>query len=173
MQDERQAVGLEKKTEFRSPLVTTLARFVRSVGICVHAADLPILAAFPGLDIEYGAVLIDESRLIHPGNILHEAGHIAITDPIVRMEKKLSPTGGEELSSLAWSYAATKYLGFEAELVFYDGSYKGWDSGLVSNFAEGRYIGVPLLQRYGMAFDPVRAKAMNVDPFPHMVKWLR
>jgi len=160
-------------TRFSDPLVQTLADFVRSIGIQVYAADLPVLASFPGLDIEYGAVLIDESRLIHPGNILHEAGHIAVTDPRVRNERKLSPTGGEELSALAWSYAATVYLGFEPELVFYPGSYQGWDVPLLEGFAEGRYVGIPLLQRHGMSYDANRAPAMGLQPFPHMVKWLR
>ena len=162
-----------KESEFSSELVTTLAELVRSVGIPVHVADLPQLASFPGLDIEYGAVLIDESRLIHPGNILHEAGHIAVTDPAVRNERKLSPTGGEEVSTLAWSYAATLYLGFEPDLVFYPGSYQGWDIPLLEGFAEGRYIGIPLLQRYGMSYDAKSAATIGVRPFPHMVKWLR
>jgi hypothetical protein len=36
----------------------------------------------------------------------NEAGHIAMTDPGKRTALRLTPTGGEELSAMAWSYAA-------------------------------------------------------------------
>jgi hypothetical protein len=146
---------------------------VRSVGIDVRAATLDAKTLFPGLDIRHGAVLVDETRLVHPGNILHEAGHIAVTDPAVRNAETLSPTGGEELATLAWSYGAALHLGFGAELVFYPGAYQGWDTSLIENFAAGRYIGVPLLQRFGMALDPKMASQSGVDPFPHMLRWVR
>jgi hypothetical protein len=158
---------------FADPLTERLAAFVRGVGIEVNAAVLNEPTVFPGLDIRYGAVLVDESRLIQPGDILHEAGHIAVTDPAKRMDERLSPTGGEELSALAWSYAATRYIGLDAELVFYPGSYQGEAPALIENFTEGRYIGVPLLQRYGMSLEPRRAAERGVEPFPHMLRWVR
>jgi hypothetical protein len=158
---------------FADPVAEQLATFVRSVGIDVRAATLDADTLFSGLDIRHGAVLVDATRLVHPGNILHEAGHIAVTDPAVRNAETLSPTGGEELATLAWSYAAALHLGFGAELVFYPGSYQGWDTSLIENFAAGRYIGVPLLQRYRMALDPKMASQSGVDPFPHMLRWVR
>src|SRR4051794_5948172 len=100
---------------FADPLPGKLAAFVRGVGLAVKPAVLAEPTLFPGLDIRSGAVLVDESRLRQPGDILHEAGHIAVTDPAKRMDERLSPTGGEELSALAWSYAATRHLGLEAE----------------------------------------------------------
>src|ERR1044072_5907349 len=141
---------------FADPLTEKLAAFVRGVGIAVKPAMLAEPTLFPGLDIRYGAVLVDESLLVQPGDILHEAGHIAVTDPARRMNERLSPTGGEELSALAWSYAATRALGLDAELVFYPGSYQGEATALIANFAERRYLGVPLLQRYGMSLEPDR-----------------
>jgi len=71
---------------FADPLTEKLAAFVRGVGIAVKPAVLDEPTLFPGLDIRYGAVLVDESRLRQPGDILHEAGHIAVTDPAKRME---------------------------------------------------------------------------------------
>ncbi|MBV9958362.1 MAG: hypothetical protein JO360_08075 [Acidobacteria bacterium] len=158
---------------FSDPLVTKLADFVRSVGIGVEACSIDWKSRFPGLDIRQGAVLVDESRLLHPGNILHEAGHIAVHDPVRRCEPKFSPTKGEEMSALAWSYAAAMHLGLGAELVFYPGSFTGWATALVENFVEGRYLGVPLLQRYGMAVEPRLAAERGVQPFPHMLRWVR
>lgn len=158
---------------FSDPLVIKLVTFVRSIGLEVHACTIDWKTQFPGLDIRAGAVLVDESRLIHPGNILHEAGHIAVHDPASRSHPKFSPTQGEELSALAWSYAATVHLGLSAEVVFYPGSYTGWATALVENFAEGRYIGVPLLHRYGMAVEPRLAQEGGVAPYPHIIRWLR
>ncbi len=66
---------------FANPLTEKLAAFVRGIGIEVRAATLDEPTFFPGVDIQYGAVLIDEARLKHPADILHEAGHIAVTDP--------------------------------------------------------------------------------------------
>jgi hypothetical protein len=158
---------------FQDPLVMKLASFVRSVGIDVKASPVDWKTLFPGLEIRAGAVLVDESRLVHPGNILHEAGHIAVHDPARRHEPKFSPTKGEELSALAWSYAAAVHLGLGSELVFYPGSYHGWDTTLVEIFAEGRYVGVPMLQRYGMAIEERFAAERGLKPYPHMLRWVR
>ena len=84
---------------FSDPLTAKLAAFVRGVGIEVHAVALPDSTFLAGLDIRCGAVLIDESRLQYPGDVLHEAGHIAVTDPQLRNQPKLSPDGGDELAN--------------------------------------------------------------------------
>lgn len=158
---------------FSDPLVMKLVTFVRSIGIEVQACPINWKTQFPGLEIRAGTVLVDENQLIHPGNILHEAGHIAVHDPAHRQQPKFLPSKGEELSALAWSYAATVHLGLSSELVFYPGSYHGWDTSLVENFAEGRYIGVPLLQRYGMAIEERFATQRGLKPYPHMLRWVR
>jgi hypothetical protein len=158
---------------FSDPMVIKLATFVCSIGIEVEASIIDWKTRFPGLEIREGAVLVDEGQLIHPGNILHEAGHIAVHDPSRRSHRTFEPTKGEELGALAWSYAATVHLGLGAEVVFYPGSYTGWATALVENFAEGRYLGVPLLQRYGMAVEPRLAAERGVEPYPHMIRWVR
>ena len=101
---------------FADPLVTKLATFVQSLGIEVQACPIDWKTQFPGLEIRAGAVLVDESQLIHPGNILHEAGHLAVHDPAKRSHPKFSPKKGEELGALAWSYAAVVHLDLGAEL---------------------------------------------------------
>jgi len=162
-----------KSDMFSDPLVIKLVTFVRSIGIEVQACIIDWKTQFPGLDIRAGAVLVDERQLLHPGNILHEAGHIAVHDPARRSDPRFSPTPGEELSALAWSYAAAVHLGLSAEVVFYPGSFTGWATALIENFGEGRYLGVPLLQRYGMAIEPRLALDGGVEPYPHMMRWLR
>jgi hypothetical protein len=158
---------------FSDPLVIKLTTFVRSTGIEVQACRIDWKSRFPGLDIRADAVLVDESRLIHPGNILHEGGHIAVHDPARRSHPMFSPTKGEELGALAWSYAAALHLGLSAETVFYPGSFAGWATALIENFSQGRYLGIPLLQRYGMACEPRLARERGVEPYPHMLRWVR
>lgn len=89
---------LERNPEFFSDsLVMKLVTFVRSIGIEVQACPINWKTRFPGLEIRSGAVLVDEKQLIHPGNILHEAGHIAVHNPARRKEPKFLPSRGEEL----------------------------------------------------------------------------
>jgi hypothetical protein len=158
---------------FTDPLTERLVAFVRSIGIEVRTATLPEKTVLPGLDIRDGAILIDEARMTHPGDILHEAGHLAVTDPARRNAPQLSPTPAEEMTSIAWSYAALRYLELDPAIVFHDRGYKGGAAALIENFTAGNYFGVPLLQFYGMAVEPKRAAAIGVEPYPHMLRWLR
>jgi hypothetical protein len=158
---------------FADPLTERLVAFVRGIGIDVRTATLPDKTFLPGLDIRHGAILVDEERLTYPGDILHEAGHLAVTDPAERNAPVLSPDGGDELTSIAWSYAALRYLELDPAIVFHDRGYKGGAAALIENFTAGNYFGVPLLQCYGMAVEPRRAAETGVEPYPHMLRWLR
>jgi hypothetical protein len=158
---------------FADPLTERLVAFVRGIGIDVCTATLPGKTVLPGLDIRHGAILIDETRMTHPGDILHEAGHLAVTDPLIRDAPTLSPTPAEEMTCIAWSYAALRHLALDPAIVFHENGYKGEAPSLIENFTAGRYFGVPMLQYYGMAAEPKRAAAIGVDPYPHMLRWLR
>jgi hypothetical protein len=161
---------------FLNPLIYTLTAFVESIGIRAVAASSVAQTVFPGLDIQHGCVLVDEARVIYPGDILHEAGHLAVTDPQRRNAARLTPSGGDELSALAWSYAAALHLKLDPAVVFYPSSYHGSGSALLENFAAGRYIGVPMLQRYGMtvaARPTAKPSDKSDNHYPHMRKWLR
>jgi hypothetical protein len=158
---------------FADPLIERLVTFVRGIGIDVRAATLPEKTILPGLDIRHGAILIDETRMTHPGDILHEAGHLAVTDPDERNAPTLSPTPADEMTSIAWSYAALRHLALDPAVVFHDNGYKGGAAALMENFTAGCYFGVPLLQLYGMAVEPSRVAETGVEPYPHMLRWLR
>src|SRR5579859_3574355 len=106
------------------PLAAKLAGFARAIGIEVGAADLTEPTILPGLDIRGGVILIDEARLLYPGDILHEAGHIAVTHPDERHQPSLSPTPGDEMATLAWSYAAACHLEIAPEIVFHADGYR-------------------------------------------------
>jgi hypothetical protein len=158
---------------FSDPLTQQLATFVRGIGIDVKAAVLQEPTFVPGLDIQYGAILVDQPRLTYPGDILHEAGHIAVAAPQSRKEPRLSPDGGDEMAALAWSYAAARHLKLDPSVVFHSGGYKGGSPALIENFAAGNYLGVPLLQFYGMTVESRSAAARGAKPYPHMLCWLR
>ena len=158
---------------FADPLTERLVAFVRGIGIDVRTATLPEKTVLPGLDIRHGAILVDEARMIHPGDILHEAGHLAVTAPAERNAPQLSPTPADEMASIAWSYAALRHLALDPAIVFHEEGYKGGAASLIENFTAGRYFGVPTLQFYGMAVEPRRAAAVGAEPYPHMLRWLR
>jgi hypothetical protein len=158
---------------FADPLTERLAEFVRGIGIDVRTATLTADTILPGLDIRDGALLVDEARLAHPGDILHEGGHLAVADPAERNAPQLTPTGGDELTAIAWSYAALRYLDIDPAIVFHPEGYKGDAKSIIENFTAGQYFGVPLLQLYGMSCEPRQAAEKGVMPFPHMLRWLR
>jgi hypothetical protein len=158
---------------FADPLTEKLAAFVRGVGIEVRAAALPDPTLLPGLDIRHGAVLVDEPRLTWPGDLLHEAGHVAVAHPDERRQPTLSPTPSDEMTTIAWSFAAARHLDLALDILFHPDGYKGGASSLIENFTAGCYVGVPLLHSYGMAVEPRQAAALGVAPFPHMLRWLR
>jgi hypothetical protein len=156
---------------FTNPVAEKLAAFVRSIGIHVRAARLDEPTFLPGVEIRSGTILVDESRLTYPGDILHEAGHIAVMDPAVR-HQPVTADAGEEMAAIAWSYAAACTLEIEPAIVFHTG-FKGGGPNLVENFTAGRYIGVPMLHWHGMSIEPRQAIAAGLDPYPLMLRWLR
>src|SRR5580658_6016442 len=162
------AVTMSAAPRFADPLTERLAAFVRGIGIDVRAATLAEKTFLPGLEISRGAILVDEARLSHPGDLLHEAGHLAVTDPAERSAPTLSPSPGDELTAIAWSYAALRRLDLDPAVVFHAEGYKGGAESIIENFTAGCYFGVPLLQLYGMSCEPHQAAAKGVAPYPHM-----
>lgn len=157
---------------FSDPLVEKLAAFVRGVGIEVRAQVIDVPTFLPGIEIRGGALLIDEAKLAYPGDILHEAGHLAVADPAKRNSAPVSNDPGEEMAASAWSYAAARKLEIDPAIVFHK-AFKGGGPSLVENFNAGHYIGVPMLQWFGMSVEPRQAVARGVDPYPHMLRWVR
>lgn len=160
-------------TMFADPLTERLAAFIRGVGLYVRPAILASDTFLPGLDIRDGAILVDEDRLAHPGDLLHEAGHLAVADPAERSAPTLGPTPGDEMAAIAWSYAALVRLALPPEVVFHPHGYKGGAQTLIDAFTGGGWVGLPLLQWYGMTFEPKMAAARGLAPYPHIIRWLR
>lgn len=159
-------------------LVKTI-QFLEEIGISVIEKNLEEDTFLPGLTLGPGVVYVDYEKLKYPGDILHEAGHLAVTTSEERNRAGTEematdwPTQGEEIAAMLWSYAASKHLDLPIEFVFHPNGYKNNSDWLISNFNGENYIGLPLLEWAGLAFSKERAVKEGKAPFPVMVKWLR
>lgn len=153
--------------------------FLAEIGTTVERRSIHRETFLPGVTIEQGKLVVDQSKLKHPGDMLHEAGHIAVTGQSDRtmmsgtIELPDAQSGGQEMAAIAWSYAALCHLGLDPAVLFHEEGYKGDSQSLIENFSQGRYFGVPLLQWFGMTLDEASATLENAKPYPHMIKWLR
>ena len=155
-------------------ITTRILSFVESIGIPTSVEPLGDATFMPGMSIRNGVLLVDPEHLAWPGDLLHEAGHIAVTDPAIRPSLcDVQSDPAEEMSAMCWSYAAALAMDLEPATVFHDGGYRGGGSHLAETYAGGCYIGLPMLQYWGMTVDPGRAEETGASPFPHMQRWLR
>lgn len=152
-----------------------MVEFLNRIGISVCAGRFSEPAFLPGILVAQGALIIDEPSLRYPGDLLHEAGHIAVAAPSRRphLGANVGGDAGEEMMAIGWSYAAAIHLGLDPAVVFHPDGYRGGSASLLENFSEGRYIGVPLLQWIGLTAEPGPAAALGIPPYPHMRKWIR
>jgi hypothetical protein len=122
--------------------------FLRDIGFTVHFGAGAQGGFLPGVNIQAGTIHVDPDTLVGPGDLLHEAGHMAIlprrlhaqlgrdleadmraaiaaeagpdvpTDPLLFV-----PLQQSEMMAQAWSYAAALHLGVPLECIFFPGSY--------------------------------------------------
>jgi hypothetical protein len=160
---------------FTNPLTACIADFLDSIGVEVAKADLPEPTFLPGIKVEQGRLIVDEGRLLYPGDLLHEAGHIAVMTPADRAERRgdIGVAQGEEIAAIAWSYAATVHLGIDPAVVFHPNGYRGDSKLFLDSFEQGRFIGVPLLQWMGLTLTEKNSEQENIPVYPEMIRWLR
>lgn len=165
----------QEQPAFSNPLTSRIVGFLRAIGVEVCARELPEPTFLPGLRIDRGRLLVDEARLLYPGDLLHEAGHLAVTPAAERgeMGDDAGADLGYEIGAIAWSYAAALHLEIDPAVVFHEGGYRGSSGAFIDNFGAGRYVGVPLLQWMGLAMEGKPAREAGVQPYPHMLRWLR
>lgn len=154
--------------------------FINETGIPCKSAILEHPTFLPGLDIQNGCIFYDKERMLYPGDILHEAGHLAVLSPSFRKEAcspdKLSDNleaGAAEMAAIAWSWAAICHLQIPAEFVFHPHGYKGASASILENFSQGRYFGVSMLQWLGMTKEAKHTTHTDDPAFPNMTHWLR
>jgi hypothetical protein len=156
-------------------LTENIAAFVTGIGLEVYWEPIEVKTFLPGILIKNGALVIDKEKLLYPGDILHEAGHLAVMP--LRIRKEMSDDLGMdpihhsgELMAIAWSYAACVHMNIDPHIVFHEHGYKGGGANIAENFAQGRYFGVPMLAWQEMTTEPINAD--GGPAFPHMKNWL-
>jgi hypothetical protein len=157
---------------FADPLVGRIAAFLREIGIPVEVGTLKGDTFLPGVAVAARRLRVDPERLEWPGDLLHEAGHVAVGDP-ERLDDGVSDDPGEEMAALAWSFAAAVHLGLDASVPFHDGGYRGEGRALAEAFTQGGFVGVPMLAMWGLTIEPCRATPDGPAPYPHMLAWTR
>lgn len=158
----------------KETLLDRIIQFLLSIGFQVREVEISQRTFVPGIAIDQGTLLIEKSKLLYPGDLLHEAGHLAVmpAERRMRVQGDAGKKAAEEMMAIAWSYAAAVHLGLEPSVVFHEEGYKGGSGSLIDNFTNGRYIAVPMLQWIGLTADEQRAKEMGIKPYPHMIKWV-
>jgi hypothetical protein len=151
-----------------------IVAFLTEIGIPVVVEPLRADTLLPAMTVRDGALVIDPARLEWPGDLLHEAGHIAVTDPPLRPTLCEVPSDpAEEMAAIAWSYAAAVEIGLDAAVVFHEVRYRGGGPALAENFTAGRYVGVPMLDWFGMTVEARRGAREGLPAYPVMQRWLR
>jgi hypothetical protein len=114
--------------------------FLDGIGIPVRVARWAGDGFLPGILLEDGGMLIDPPRMLGAGDLLHEAGHLAVVP--ARWRRQIGRDAGASLAAIkarhdqappcpataepmavAWSFAAAMQLGIPPEVVFLEGGY--------------------------------------------------
>ena len=156
------------------PTATLILDWLRQIGLTVRLAPLGADTFLPGVTLEPGGLIVDPERLRYPGDLLHEAGHLATMLPAQRASTASNAGSdmGDEIAAQTWSYAAADHLGLPAQTVYHPTGYKGAAQTLIQIYRDGN-AGVPLLQWMGLTLESTRAAELSIPPYPHMIRWLR
>lgn len=172
--------------------------FVRSIGLQVEIGPFGPDGFLPGVDIKAGVLHIDPEHLYVSGDLLHEAGHIAVVPSRWRpmlgtnLETSLREALGDTDDPMArialdhteplattWAYAAVKALELPVETLFYAGGYRMTEAQrthFVASFEAGNNFGILHMAKLGMT-GPCGIMSMmhsnDLPPFPIMTRWLQ
>lgn len=146
-----------------------IVAFLEEIGIGVVFEENDAATGFlPGLRVDRGRLLVDTATLEWPGDLLHEAGHLALVPAAKRptttdeVEVPGVDMGQVEPAAMLWSYAAAMQIGLEPQQVFHGGGYAGKAAGLLRTYGYGVYPGLPVLVQLGLAD----------ASYPRMLRWL-
>lgn len=153
--------------------------FLSKVEVPVREGPVPADSVLPGILVSRGWLIIDRAAIRWPGDLLHEAGHIAVTPAAHRDEldgalesSSQAPFSGE-VEATAWAYAAIVHLGLDPAVLFHEGGYHGQSAGLIQTYGLGVYPGSHGLAMAGMTVVGAEARRTGEPPYPHMRRWLR
>jgi hypothetical protein len=154
--------------------MANMLAFLEHIGLEVRREPIHGKTFMPGVTIRQGALVVDPDQLLYPGDLLHEAGHMAVMTAAERAACEGNAIG-DEMSAIAWSYAAALEIGIDPRVVFHEHGYRSGGDSIVENFSQGRYFGVPLLQWYGLTRERAGEGESGTElaVYPQMQHWLR
>lgn len=164
---------------FTDPATNCITSFLTEIGIVLTSAKLTDETFLPGIHVCDGTLLVDEARLKYPGDLLHEAGHLAVVPASTRQHLNDQVTVPDhnadliEAAAICWSYAACVHLNLDPRVLFHKDGYLGRSEGLLFTFQTQVYPGAAALEAAGLTYTVNNAEKLGVQPFPAMRKWLR
>jgi hypothetical protein len=153
--------------------------FLKQIGLEIRREPIDAATFLPGIAIRQGVLVVDESRLLWPGDLLHEAGHLAVLPSTARAKAsddlKDPPAidGAGELEAMAWAYAAACHLSLPLAVLFHEGGYLGNSSSLIQTYSLGVYPGLRGLCQAGMTAARGFPSSCTDVEYPEMLRWLR
>ena len=55
--------------------------FITQIGLDVRTEAIQEETVLPGIAVHHGILVVDYERWLYPGDLLHEAGHLAVMEP--------------------------------------------------------------------------------------------
>lgn len=153
-------------------LLDKIAGFLREIGIEVTFQSIDEQTFLPGIKVDACSLVVDKDQLKYPGDLLHEAGHLAVITAEERMSGEVGKKANHEILAIAWSYAAALHLDLNPAIVIHSGGYHGWREAFLATLSRGSFIGVRGLEELGLTADPAQAAQLGIAPFPHMTRWM-
>jgi hypothetical protein len=153
--------------------------FLQSIGLTVRERPLSDETFLPGLAVAEGGIDVDRGRLRWPGDLLHEAGHLAVMPAALRaglngdLHDSHEVAHAGEIEAMAWAYAACVAIEMPPPLLFHAGGYRGAGEPLQLTYSMGVYPGLQGLSACGMALTRAQADARGEPAYPRMQRWLR
>ena len=153
--------------------------FLKDIGIGVVEGPVSDTSFLPGLCIVNGSIVYDKDALRWPGDLLHEAGHIATMPSALRhllndaLQESIDAPHAGEVEATAWAYAAIVHLGLPPSVLFHEEGYDGRSTSLIMTYTHGVYPGCSGLSQAGMTLLGTEADSAALAPYPNMIRWLR
>ena len=176
--DVNREIGLIKSNASTN-LIDRIVSFLTDIGIQVQEEAFAADAFLPGVRIVDGGLRFDRATLRWPGDLLHEAGHIAVVPATWRaslndaLQGQVELPHAGEVEATAWAFAAITHLALDPSVLFHEGGYGGKSAGLILTYSLGIYPGCFGLAQAGMTLIGEDALRAGLPAYPHMIRWRR